>query len=265
MEIRYIDIHSHLNLSPLKESRDEILDRMKEKGVATITVGTGLETSKEAISIAHAHKGMCFATIGIHPSDFVEADTFDKVAELASNESVVAIGETGLDYFRLPEDENERVSMKKEQKILFKKHIDLAVVHNKPLMIHARPSKGNMDAYHDVLDMLEGKEVRANFHFFAGDVSVAERIIRMSHTASFDGPITFARDYDEVLRLFPLTSLMTETDAPFAAPVPYRGRTCEPWMVEEVYKKIAEIRGEDEEVVRVQLIDNTKKFFGISF
>lgn len=263
MEIRYIDIHSHLNLSPLKESRDEILGRMKEKGVATITVGTGLDTSKGAISIALDNKDVCFATVGIHPSDFVEADTFDEVARLAENECVVAIGETGLDYFRFPENKEEQSLMKNEQKVLFQKHIDLALATRKPLMIHSRPSKGNMDAYHDVLDMLEGTDVKAHFHFFAGDVGVAKRLVEKGYTASFDGPITFARDYDEVITLFPVTSLMAETDAPFAAPVPYRGRTCEPWMVEEVYKKIAEIRGEDEEVVRVQLVENARRIFQI--
>ena len=145
-------------------------------------------------------------------------------------------------------------------------------------MIHARPSKNSMDAYEDALDILEnatllqvstpsstrgaqGSRLRANFHFFVGDLEIAKRILENGWTVSFDGPITFSNDYDEVIKMLPLESIMAETDAPFAAPAPYRGKFCEPWMVEEVVKKIAEVKSLDLEIVRAQLLENVKRVF----
>ena len=257
MQIRYIDIHSHLNLSPLLETQSEVIERMKEKGVATITVGTELATTREAIRLAEQNDFL-YATVGIHPNH--EESWSDELEELAKNPKVVAIGETGLDYFR-----NESEESKVRQKEIFLKHIELAEKGGKRLIIHSRPSKGSMDAYEEVLNILGGVGVRANFHFFVGNVDVAKRALEGGHTMSFDGPVTFSGDYDEVIRFLPLESIMAETDAPYAAPVPYRGKTCEPWMVEEVYKAIARIKGLDEEEVRNVLIENSKRFFTLDF
>ncbi len=181
---------------------------------------------------------------------------------------MVAIGECGLDYFR-----DEREETKLIQKELFLKHIQLAQHVGKPLMIHARPSKGSMDAYEDVIQQLrmtneelrkENKqELKMNFHFFVGNIEIAKQILELGGTMSFDGPITFTNEYDEVIRSIPLECIMAETDAPFAAPIPYRGKTCEPWMVEEVVKKIAEIKNEPLEKVRVQILENAKRVFGL--
>ncbi len=274
MEIRYFDIHSHLNLKPLISTKEEVIFRMKEKGVGTITVGTDLETSKEAIKISHTNEYF-FATVGLHPSEHTEDFDCDMFLELAKDENVVALGETGLDYYRLGdsdkglgnrEDAIERQKeIKKNQKDIFLKHIEIAKKVGKPLMIHARPSKGSMDAYHDVLDILEDENVRANFHFFVGDMDVLGRILKGGHTVSFDGPITFTEEYNEVIQNAPIGSVMVETDAPFAAPVPYRGKTCEPWMVVHVVEAIARIKNMNEEIVRKQLLENVRAFFKISF
>ena len=266
MKYTYFDIHSHLNLKPLIENKLDVLSRMREKGISTTVVGVDLETSKQAIELAHKHSEVLWATIGLHPADnTIEVFDYEKYLELARDAKVVAIGECGLDYYRLPESAEEQEKIISGQKDIFNQQIKIAEAVGKPLMIHARPSKGSMDAYTDVLGMLEEASFQGqvNFHFFVGGCEIAERIVSHDWTVSFDGPITFAREYDEVIRTVPLVNIMCETDAPFAAPLPYRGQTCEPYMVEEVYKKIAEIRGEDIEVVRMQILANVKRVFGI--
>lgn len=267
MDFKYIDIHSHLNLEPLQKDRDAVIMRMHEHEVATMTIGVDYKTSTEAVEIAEAYD-FIWAGIGMHPTDNTE-EVFDieKYKTLAQNKKVVCIGECGLDYFR-----DQRDEMKTRQKEIFLKHIELALAVGKPLMIHARPSKGNMDAYNDVLDILESHNnqsggvpsaLRGNFHFFVGNVEVAKRVLALGFTMSFDGPITFSRDYDEVIKFIPLESIMAETDAPFAAPVPHRGKTCEPYMVKEVVKKIAEIKGLDESEVQTAILANARRVFGI--
>lgn len=271
---KYIDIHSHLNLSPLLNDNQNVISRMRENQVATITVGVDFETSKKAIEIAGQNPGFTHATVGLHPSD-VEKENFDfmQFETLAMDPNVVAVGECGLDYYRKNDDE-----FKAKQKEIFKKHIELAQKINKPLMIHARASKGSMDAYEDAIEILEnttsvlsdisplsrGRNLNADFHFFAGNLEIAQRIVKNGWSISFDGPITFARDYDEVIKNIPLENIMCETDAPFAAPEPYRGKTCEPWMVIEVYKKIAEIKEMDLEEVRIKINENAVKFFKLN-
>jgi TatD DNase family protein len=180
---------------------------------------------------------------------------------LALKEKVVAIGECGLDYFR---DNDEDFKIK--QKEIFKLHIKLALETKKPLMIHARPSKGTMDAYFDVLDILESykkdnSKLNANFHFFVGDINIVKRALGFSFTFSFDGPITFSHDYDEVIKEIPIESIMAETDSPFAAPVPYRGKRCEPFMVKEIIKRIAELKGLSEEETNKIILSNVKRVF----
>ncbi|MCC6520748.1 TatD family hydrolase [Candidatus Nomurabacteria bacterium] len=262
MKYTYIDIHSHLNLSPLYERREEIVVLLREKNVATITIGTDLATSQKAVDLAHEYPDVLFACVGLHPADNAE-EIFDMdvYEALARDGKVVAIGECGLDYFRDQSEEN-----KTRQNEIFLQHIALAQKVQKPLMIHARPSKGTMDAYEDVLTILESTEdyPRVNFHFFVGDIPIAKRILSIGGTMSFDGPITFSHDYDEVIAFLPIESIMAETDAPFAAPAPYRGKTCEPWMVEEIIARIAEIKQlPREDVVRI-LTANALRVFALT-
>jgi TatD DNase family protein len=264
MNLKYIDIHSHLNLQPLKDNQEEVIGRMIEKNVGTITIGVDYETSKEAVNIASKYD-FIWAGIGFHPNDNSdETFDFDKYLELAKNKKVVCIGECGLDYFRNNEDE-----VKDKQKEIFRKHIKIAISVKKPLMMHMRPSKGNMDAYEDALSILNefkdeiGKSLFGNFHFFVGDIDIAKKILKLGFTMSFDGPITFSKDYDELIKFLPIESIMVETDSPYVSPSPYRGKTCEPWMVIEVAKKVAEIKELPFENVSKQLMINTKGFFDI--
>ncbi len=264
MNFEYFDIHSHLNLEPLLSDRANVLAKMKEMNIGTITVGADFETSKLAVSIALENKE-CFATVGLHPTDN-EKEIWDEeeYEKLAKNPKVVAIGECGLDYFRIKNDELEIA--KEKQKELFLNHIDLALKVKKPLMIHARPSKGSMDAYEDVLGILESKNfnLKVNFHFFVGDLNIAKKIVEKGWTMSFDGPITFSTDYDEVIKNIPIENIMCETDAPFAAPTPYRGQTCEPWMVKEIYKKISDLKGINIDEVKGVVTSNINRVFGIN-
>jgi len=261
--MKYIDIHSHLNIEPLRANRAEVISRMVENEVSTITIGVDYETSVEAIEIAEKYD-FIYAGIGLHPNDNLDEEfDIEKYRLLAQNQKVVCIGECGLDYFR-----NEGEDFKIRQKEIFLRHIELAIELNKPLMIHARPSKNTMDAYIDALDILEeykksSPDLMGNFHFFVGDLGIAKKILDIGFTVSYDGPITFSHDYDEVIKFLPIESIMAETDAPFAAPVPHRGKTCEPFMVIEVYKKIAEIKSLDLETVVAKLGENAKRVFKI--
>jgi TatD DNase family protein len=247
----------------LFSNKEEVIEKMKENEVGTIVIGTDFEMSEKAIEIAKLYD-FIYAGIGLHPNDNLDEEfDIEKYRELAQNQKVVCIGETGLDYFR-----NEGEDFKIRQKEIFKHHIELSIELNKPLMIHARPSKGSMDAYIDVLDILEiykkeNSMLHANFHFFVGDLEIAQRIIENNWTVSYDGPITFSRDYDEVIKFLPIENIMCETDAPFAAPVPHRGKTCEPFMVSLVYKKIAEIKNLELDFTVKQIRENVKRVFKI--
>jgi TatD DNase family protein len=178
--------------------------------------------------------------------------------KFVQNPKVVAIGECGLDYFKI-KDESEKIL----QKNLFESQIQFAIKHDKPLMLHVR------EAYSDAISVLEnykkeaGEKLRGNVHFFVGDVAVAKKFLDLGFVMSFTGVITFTRDYDEVIKYIPQNSIMSETDAPFVAPVPFRGRRNEPVFVIEVVKKMAEIRGESEKALNMAILENFRRVFGV--
>lgn len=265
MNIRYIDAHCHMQFERYDNDREEIIERMREHGIAAIVVGCDLESSKKAVELAEKYKHL-FAAIGLHPNHDRD-EQFDAVQyrALAESPRVVAIGECGLDYFR-PEEVTDDV--KEQQKELFKKHVALAGGLDKPLIIHARPTKDTQDSYNDVLEILtEAKKkypnLRGDAHFFAGGIEEAEEFIKLGFTVSFTAVITFARDYDTVIRSVPLSSILAETDAPYVAPASRRGQRNDPLAVVEVVAKIAEVRSEDEETVRVSLLANTCGMFSL--
>ncbi|MFA5744733.1 MAG: TatD family hydrolase [Candidatus Paceibacterota bacterium] len=270
MTVRYIDTHCHLQFKQYEQDREEIIERMKEEGVAAIVVGTDLETSKEAVVLAEKYEHL-YAAVGIHPThvrDIVSPSsddglTMSKLREFAKHPKVVAIGECGLDYFR-PEEVNDEV--KNKQKELLQKHITLATELDKPLVIHVRPSKGTTDAYADLIEILkeakkEYPKLRGDIHFFAGGLAEAEAFFILDFTISFTAVITFSRDYDELIRAVPLANILSETDAPYVAPLERRGERNDSFAVKSVVAKIAEIKGEDVEVVRTTLLDNAKRLF----
>ena len=267
MVYNYFDIHSHLNISPLMENTDELIQNLKEKGIGTITVGVDYTTSAHAVKLAEENPDILWATVGQHPNDNTE-EIFDyeKYLELAKSDKVVAIGECGLDYFRLRGSDEEKLTEVSRQKNLFIEHIKLAKELNKPLMIHARPHVNSQDAYTDVIRILEEENFtgHVNFHFFVGDIDTAKKIISKNWSMSFDGPITFTDDYTELIKFIPIENIMCETDAPFASPAPHRGQTNYPEYVEYVYKKISEIKNIPIDELKKNIYENILKIFNIN-
>lgn len=264
MRYALFDIHSHLTFADFDADRDDIIARMKDDGIGTITVGTDTHTSADSVALAEKHEHL-FATVGIHPSHETHGGV-GELAGLAAHPKVVAIGECGLDYFRL---DGAADTIKQEQSKLFEQHIALAHERSLPLMIHARPSKGSMDAYEDIISVLstDAKHIpgpyAGNVHFFAGTVAVARKFLDLGFSISFDGPITFATEYDEVIRFVPDDMIMAETDAPFAAPAPFRGKRNEPAYVRYVVEKIASLRGSTPDACARMLTENALKLFRI--
>ncbi|MEK7530753.1 MAG: TatD family hydrolase [Patescibacteria group bacterium] len=260
MDLKYFDVHSHVSFKDYDADRGAVIQRMREQRVGTITVGVDYETSVEAVAFANQHDGF-YATIGLHPTDTtIESFDSEKFSSLAAQPKVVGVGECGLDYFRM---EGDFETEKKRQVGDFEKQIAFALEHDLPLMLHCRPTKGSMDAYIDVLELLRGKGARGNVHFFVGDTGIARQFYDLGFTTSFTGVLTFTHDYDEVVRMAPLDMLLTETDSPYVAPVPHRGERNEPSNVLHVVSAIARIRGADEEHIRAQILENTKRVFAI--
>ena len=272
MTFKYIDTHAHLNLAQFSEDKEAVIKKNHEEGVAVINVGTRRNTSQLAVDIAHKHANN-WAIIGIHPLNVVTADPDDHGASepeqtldydfyktLAGDEKVVGIGECGFDYFHHPDSTYEL------QRDVFLTQIVLANEVGKPLMLHLRNSKDGKgrNAYNDALDILKSEaKVPGNAHFYAGTYEQARAFFELGYTISFTGVITFAKDYISVVKDTPLDMIHGETDCPYVAPVPYRGERCEPWMVKEIYKKIAEIKSETEERVREQLIKNAHHLYSL--
>lgn len=278
----FFDIHSHLHDKAFKDDAEDVIQEMKEYGVATITVGTDYALSKEAVGLAEHHENL-YVTVGLHPADNV-TEEFDKGAFeklLTESSKIVAIGECGLDYHYI-ENFFERDKVSKglthnkdaeadRQKRIFEEQVHFACEHNLPLMLHGRPSKGQMDAYEDMLHILEnakkqhGLKLRGNAHFFVGTIEIAKRFVDIGFTMSFSGVITFTKDYDDVVRYLPITMIQAETDSPYATPAPFRGKRNSPMYVQEVVAKIAVLRGEPFEEVRQQLLENVKRVFDLTF
>lgn len=260
MTPKYFDIHSHIQFPQFDEDRADVLKRMKDDGVFTIVVGTDKESSQRACDMISLENGI-FAAVGLHPNDVLKEE-FDSAhyRSLASKEGVVAIGECGLDLFRTKEWNKTELEKQKE---VFEQHVELAVELNKPLMIHCRDAHRELTAILQEKKKIYREKLRGNIHFFTGSLTEAQAYVDLGFTISFPGVITFTSDYDDVVRAIPLEQIMSETDCPFAAPVPYRGKRNEPVYVKEVVKRIAEIRGEDFESVREVLVSSALKMFGI--
>ena len=276
---KYIDIHSHVNFKAFDEDRDEVIQRALLNDTWMINVGTQIDTSRKAVEIANQYKEGIYAIIGLHPihtgasyhdekelgeggKEFTSrGETFEKekYRELLKDPKVVAIGECGLDYYRL---EEESISKQKKN---FIEQIELANEFNKPLMLHIRNNKeSKKNAYLDALEILKKhSKVKGDVHFFAGTWEDAKAYLDFGFTLSFTGVITFTHDYDEVIKNIPLDMIMSETDCPYLTPVPNRGKRNEPLYVREVVKKIAEIRNLPEEEVEGAIMANAKRVFGI--
>lgn len=264
--MKYIDIHSHLGIEEYGADSDLVYERMKQSDVGTITIGTTLVDSIAAVKFAEDHENV-WACIGVHPKTGSEP-VFDEIKfeKLVIHPKVVAIGECGLDYFKLEGDFEKN---KAKQKEIFIKQVEFAIKHDKPLMLHLRDGEVKRESYQDVYNILSefkktaGDKLRGNLHFFTANLEWAEKFIALGFTISFIGLITYVEDFNKIIRGVPLTALQAETDAPYVAPVPHRGERNEPSYVTHVYTKIAEIRGEEPEAVRQALLSNAKRLFGL--
>ncbi len=263
--MRYFDAHCHIQFEGYDTDRKEVLERMNDAGVGGLVVGVDLDSSKKAIEMAQENP-LLVASVGLHPNDTDQPFERNIFQALAMDPQVRAIGECGLDYYR-PDDPE---SVKKRQKDVFEQHIEIAVAADKPLMIHSRPRKGSQDAYHDTIDMIRSKQreygerLRGNMHFFVGGVEEARQFLELGFTMSYTAVLTFTDAYDEVIRAIPLSNLLTETDSPYVAPAPNRGKRNEPVAVMAVVDAIARIKGEEKEVVRMAILQNATRLFRIS-
>jgi TatD DNase family protein len=266
MNAKYFDAHCHVQFDAFDTDQAEIIEKMKEQEVAGIVVGCDFESSRKAVELVEGHENL-YASVGLHPNR-TQAEGFDVATYrlLAENPKVVAIGECGLDYFR-PAEVNDEI--KNTQKTVLKLHIALAAELDKPLIIHSRPSKGTMDAYQDLIAILKEAKIkypnlRGDIHFFVGGIGEAQAFFDLGFTISFTAVITFARDYDQVIRSAPLNMILSETDSPYVPPTNRaRGSRNDPLAVQDVVAKVAEIRGEDLETVHLALLQNAKNLFKI--
>ncbi|MDO8676361.1 MAG: TatD family hydrolase [Candidatus Azambacteria bacterium] len=269
------DSHSHLHLPQYDNDREEVIGRLKEADIKVINVGTDLEESKKAVELAKKYPDLLWASVGLHPNDNLEEIfDIDKYRELAKTEIVVAIGECGLDYFRIKERPAPKgrgsLNEIERQKEIFVKQIEIAKELKKPLILHCRPSAGTQDAYEDAIKILQSKSLNISSgngvaHFFVGSKETAKKFLDLGFYISFAGPITFAPEYMEVVEFVPIDRILVETDAPFAAPVPHRGRRNEPSFVEFVVQKIAEWKNLSFEEVAEQTTKNAQKLFSINY
>lgn len=258
--MNYFDSHAHLQLPEFDADREAVLGRMKETQTGAIVVGVDMETSRQAFHLASGTQAL-WAAVGLHPIDNL-TESFDMLGfqGLASREKVVAIGECGLDYSRVPTDRDKHMQLER-----FAPQIALAAQLRKPLIIHCR------DAHEDMIRVLtEAKQVSGAaltpiIHFCTVTGEVAEKYRDLGCYFSFPGPITYTGMYDDSIRIAPLDRILCETDAPFAAPVPYRGSRNEPPYVSRMVEKIAAVRAAKTEDIRAQIIENASRVFGISF
>ena len=265
------DSHSHLHFSQYDKDREEIIKKLRDFDIKTINIGTDFKESEKAIALAEKCPDLMRASVGLHPNDNSEENfNIDKYRELAKNKNVVAIGECGLDYYYL-KSQISNLKNKELQKEIFKEQIGLAKELNKPIILHCRPSIGTQDAYNDALDILVScfkfhvSRISGVAHFFVGSKEIAKKFLELGFYISFAGPITFASEYREVVEFVPLDRILVETDAPFAAPVPHRGKRNEPAFVEFVARQVAQWQRLSFEEVARQTTKNAKKLFNINF
>ncbi|MEO8353203.1 MAG: TatD family hydrolase [Chthoniobacteraceae bacterium] len=281
-----IETHAHLDYPDFAGDFDGVLQRATAAGVTRIiTIGTSVESSRRAVDLAEKYPNI-FAVIGVHPTYVEESgeDVITPLRELAKSSRVVAIGETGLDYHRLPSVEvaKERQTQvfskalqssmeeeieadihdgayKSKQASLFEQQLDLAAELGLNVVIHQR------DAWDDTLEIMKpytGK-VRGVFHCFGGSLEQASTVIDLDHIVSFTGIVTFKNGLAvrEVAAQIPLWKFMVETDCPYLAPVPFRGKRCEPAHTRIVAETIAGARRMSLEEVAEATTETAEKFF----
>lgn len=254
-----IDSHAHLFFKDFADGGASELGRfLAAGGEALVNVGTNVETSRQARHLARRHPGKVFATAGIHPQDAAAATEADwrALEALVREGGFVAIGETGLDYHRKPSEEE-----KGRQKAFFRQQVALAVELDLPVVVHNRESDDDALA---VIDSF-GRRARGVFHCFGSTLQTAEAVLARGFLVSFSGILTFpkAANLHEAARALPLDRLLVETDCPFLAPAPHRGKTNEPALLAYTIAVLARLQGVEPEAVRRATSANARRLFGI--
>jgi TatD DNase family protein len=282
-----IETHAHLDYPDFAPDFEHVLRRATDAGVTRIiTIGTSLESSRRAVAFAEKYSNV-FAVIGVHPTYVEESgdDVITPLRELAANPRVVAIGETGLDYHSLPsvelakerkdtqllvkalqtsteeqlEAEIHDGAYKSKQASLFEQQLDLAVELGLNVVIHQR------DAWEDTLEIMRpyAGKVRGVFHCFGGSIEQANEVLALDHLVSFTGIVTFKNGANvrEVAAQVPLWKFMVETDCPYLAPVPFRGKRCEPAHTRIVAETIANTRGISVDELAAATTETAEKLF----
>jgi TatD DNase family protein len=249
-----VDSHCHLNFEPLQTQVAQVLDNARQAGVGyMLCVGVTIEAFPEVRALAQAHANV-FASVGVHPNEREGSEpTAGELVTLARDNRVVAIGETGLDYYRCEGD----LGWQQER---FRTHIAAAKQSGKPLIIHTRESAA------DTLRLMREEsagEARGVMHCFTESWEVAKAALDMDFYISFSGIVTFksAEALRDVARRVPAERLLIETDAPYLAPVPYRGKTNEPSYVKYVADCVAEVRGVESGTIAEQTTANFFELF----
>ncbi len=244
----FYDTHAHLGYADFEGDLHEVLERAREAGVTkVITIGTDLETSHRAIQISETYPNV-YATVGWHPSDAARApaDVRPELRVLARHPKVVGIGEIGLDYYRLPSRRegghlDEDGPYMEKQKTVFRQQLDLAAELGLNCVVHQR------DSFEDTLLEVQpySGRLRTVFHCFGNPPADAQRVLALGSLVSFTGIVTFknAQTAQASAAALSPSQFMLETDAPFLAPVPFRGKRCEPAYVRETAKAIATLQG----------------------
>ncbi len=250
------DSHAHINSAAFDDDRERVIDRAVQQGIGIIVdVGTNPEEWQKSLQLSRSYN-IIFSAIGLHPNDadLWNEEVQSKLERLLSSEEVVAIGETGLDYYRMGASINK-------QKELFSVHLQLAKKFSKPVIIHCR------DAWEDVLDVLdsEGKDTVGILHSFSGNLDHARVGLQLGYYISFSGSVTYksSSSLREAAAYVPLDRLLVETDSPYLPPQPYRGKRNEPSYVRKTLEVIAECRGSQPEELEAAITSNAIKLLGI--
>jgi TatD DNase family protein len=263
LNVKTVDSHAHLELihnsEPDSPKIKEILDEAAAVGIdRVVQVGYSAEQSIWSVKCAESFVGQVVAAVALHPNEAPVVEDLEKdlkiIEELAANPRVRAIGETGLDFFRTPEE------LRDKQKYSFARHIKIAKQHNKALVIHDR------DSHRDVLDLLikEGAPEKTIFHCYSGDAQMAKECIANKYILSFAGTVTFknAPELREAVVLVPIDQMLVETDSPFLAPMPNRGALNTPAQIPNTLRLMADLRGESVDYLAGAISENAERIFG---
>jgi TatD DNase family protein len=263
----FYDTHAHLTRPEFGVDVAEVIARAADAGIATIvTIGTDLASSVQAIKLAEEYSNV-FAVVGWHPSHAAEApaDLRPALHELARHPRVVGLGETGLDYHRLPSQKpgsttDDDARFKTRQAELFRQHLEVAAELRLNCVIHQR------DSLEDTLAQLQpfADRVRGVFHCFANDAAAMRRIVALGSLVSFTGILTFknGQNIRDALAATPMDKFMLETDCPFLAPMPYRGKRSEPAHVKEISEVAAQVKGCSLDELSAATCATARQFFG---